>query len=217
MSYEWLREMELSPKAARFISPSTILLCQVRGSAMKIHYNPSIRINFILKTLAKTLYPDASLTPSQKLLQSPSGFILECHGVLRTVPVTINNSGICLYFHIYDISKIPLLIGRPIMRLLREKPLWGHLDFKVGNSTVNIPLAHSVNIIVEPKPEQDSIEEVLMASVEEMAQPALDDEHFVQRGIAGRAHWTWQKWAAITSINRVETSSSRPKICLSSQ
>jgi len=62
------------------------------------------------------------------------------------------------------------------------------LDFKVGNSTINIPLAHSVNIIVEPKPEQDSIEEVLMASIEEMAQPALDDEHFVQREIAGRAH-----------------------------
>ena len=34
--------------------------------------------------------------------------------------------------------------------------------------------------MVEPKPEQDSIEEVLMASLEEMAQPALDDEHFVQ-------------------------------------
>ena len=43
-------------------------------------------------------------------------------------------------------------------------------------------------MMVEPKPEQDSIEEVLMASLEEMAQPALDDEHFVQRGTASRAH-----------------------------
>jgi len=34
-------------------------------------------------------------------------------------------------------------------------------------------------MMVEPKPEQDSIEEVLMASLEEMAQPVLDDEHFV--------------------------------------
>ena len=34
--------------------------------------------------------------------------------------------------------------------------------------------------MVEPKSKQDSIEEVLMASLEEMAQPALDDEHFVQ-------------------------------------
>jgi hypothetical protein len=34
--------------------------------------------------------------------------------------------------------------------------------------------------MVEPKPKQDSIEEVLVVSREEMAQPALDDEHFVQ-------------------------------------
>jgi hypothetical protein len=33
---------------------------------------------------------------------------------------------------------------------------------------------------VEPKLEQDSIKEVLMASLEEMAQLVLDDEHFVQ-------------------------------------
>jgi hypothetical protein len=33
---------------------------------------------------------------------------------------------------------------------------------------------------VEPKPEQDSIEEVLMMSLEEMAQPIIDDEHFIQ-------------------------------------
>ena len=66
------------------------------------------------------------------------------------------------------------------MRLLQVKPLWGHLDFKVGTSTIPIPLAHSINTMVEPKPEQDSIEQVLMASLEEMVQPALDDEHFVQ-------------------------------------
>ena len=35
-------------------------------------------------------------------------------------------------------------------------------------------------MMVEPKPKQDSIEEVLMVSLEEMAQPALDDEYFIQ-------------------------------------
>ena len=64
MSYEWLMEAELSPEVARITSPSTILLCQVRGSAMKIHYNPSVGINFISKALAKTFYPNTSLTPS---------------------------------------------------------------------------------------------------------------------------------------------------------
>jgi hypothetical protein len=41
-------------------------------------------------------------------------------------------------------------------------------------------LARSHNVIVEPKPKQDPIEDVLMASLEDMAQPALDDEHFIQ-------------------------------------
>jgi hypothetical protein len=35
-------------------------------------------------------------------------------------------------------------------------------------------------MIIEPKPEQDSFEDVLIASLEDMAQPALDDEHFIQ-------------------------------------
>jgi hypothetical protein len=39
MSYEWLTEAELSPEVARIISPSTILLCQIRGSAREVHYN----------------------------------------------------------------------------------------------------------------------------------------------------------------------------------
>jgi hypothetical protein len=118
MSYEWLREAELSPEVTRITFLSTILLCQVRGSARRVHYNPSVRINIILEELARTLYLDTSLTLSQKLLQGPSGFILESHGVLRTVPVRIKNSRICLDFHIFDILEIPLLIGRPIIRLL---------------------------------------------------------------------------------------------------
>jgi hypothetical protein len=121
-SYEWLREAKLSPEVAQIISPSTILLCQVRGSAMKIHYNRSIEINFISKALAKTLYPNTSLTPSRKLLQSYQDLFLKAMGS-RVVPFIINNLGICLDFHIFDILEIPLLIGKPIMRPLLEKPL----------------------------------------------------------------------------------------------
>jgi hypothetical protein len=33
---------------------------------------------------------------------------------------------------------------------------------------------------VEPKPKQDLIEEALMASLEEMAQPSFDVEHFIE-------------------------------------
>jgi hypothetical protein len=180
MSYEWLTEAELSHEVARVTSPSTILLCQIRGYAREVHYNPYVGINIISKDLADILYPDTSLTPSQKLLQGPTGFILESHGVLRAIPVRINNSEICLDFHIYDIPEVPLLIGRPIMKLLQEEPLRGQLDFKVGNSTMTIPLDRSINTMVEPRPKQDPIEEVLMTSLQEMAQPTFDVEHFVE-------------------------------------
>ena len=103
------------PEVARIITPSTILLCQIRGSARKVHYNPYVGINVISKELADTLYPNESITPSQKLLQSPSGLFLQSHGVLRVVSVRIKDSEICLYFHIFDIPEIPLLIGRPII------------------------------------------------------------------------------------------------------
>ena len=33
---------------------------------------------------------------------------------------------------------------------------------------------------MEPKPEQDPIEDVLMASLEDMAQSTLNDENFIQ-------------------------------------
>ena len=72
MSYEWLTEAELSPEVAWITFPSTILLCQVRGSVRRVHYNLSIGLNIISKEIVRTLYPDMSLTLSQKLLQGPS-------------------------------------------------------------------------------------------------------------------------------------------------
>ena len=72
------------------------------------------------------------------------------------------------------------MIGRPIMKLLQEQPQRGHLDFKVGNSTVVVPLARSINMIVGPKLEPDPVEEILMLTQEEMAQPFFNHEHFVQ-------------------------------------
>jgi hypothetical protein len=50
----------------------------------------------------------------------------------------------------------------------------------LGNSTINVSLARSHNAIVEPKLKEDSIEEVLMTSLEDMAQPLFDDEHFIE-------------------------------------
>jgi hypothetical protein len=50
----------------------------------------------------------------------------------------------------------------------------------MGKSPIIISLARSNNVIVEPKPEQDPVKDVLMTSLEDMAQPALDNEHFIR-------------------------------------
>jgi hypothetical protein len=54
------------------------------------------------------------------------------------------------------------------------------LNLKLGSPPIVVPLSRSNNAIVEPKPEQDPIKDVLMAFLEDMAQPALDDENFIQ-------------------------------------
>ena len=68
------------------------------------------------------------------------------------------------------------------MRFLQEQTQRGQLDFIVGNSTIIVPLARSINTIVEPEPEPDPIEEVLMVSQEEIVQPFFDEEHFIREG-----------------------------------
>jgi len=50
----------------------------------------------------------------------------------------------------------------------------------LANSTIVVPLARSINTIVEPKLEPDPIEEILMLTQEEMAQPFSNHEHFVK-------------------------------------
>ena len=59
------------------------------------------------------------------------------------------------------------------MKLLQEEPQRGHLDFKVGNSTIVVPLARSINTIVEPKLEPDPIAEILMLTQEEWPNHSL--------------------------------------------
>jgi hypothetical protein len=53
------------------------------------------------------------------------------------------------------------------------------LNIKLGKSPIVVSLARSNNAIVEPKLEQDPIEDVLMESLEDIAPLALDDEHFI--------------------------------------
>jgi len=50
----------------------------------------------------------------------------------------------------------------------------------LGNSTINVSLARSHNAIVENKPKEEPIEDVLMASLEDMARPQFNTEQFIE-------------------------------------
>ena len=180
MSHEWLAEMELSTEVARIIAPSHILPCVFKGTTIEAHYCPTVGMNIILKALAKNLYPNESLIPSHKLLKIILGVILESYEVMRSIPLRIRDSEYHLDFHIYDVSDTSLLVGLPLGTLFQGRPNQGLLNLKLGSSPIAMSLARSSNAIVEPKPEQDPIEDVLIASLEDMAQPALDDENFIQ-------------------------------------
>jgi hypothetical protein len=54
------------------------------------------------------------------------------------------------------------------------------LNLRLGSSPIVVPLERSHNAIVEPKPEQDPVDEVLVASLEDLAQPTFNVEHFIK-------------------------------------
>jgi hypothetical protein len=137
-------------------------------------------MNIISKALAKELCPNESLISSHKLLRTPFGVTLESYGVMRSIPLCIRGSEYRLDFHIYDILDRSILIGVPLGTLFQERSKQSLLNLKLGNSTINVSLTRSHNAIVEPKPEQDPIEKVLMVSLEDMAQPVFDNEHFIE-------------------------------------
>ena len=88
---------------------------------------------------------------------------------MMSIPLRIRGSKCRPDFHTYDILGVSLLVGLPLGTLFKERQKQGLLNLKLGSSPIVVSLACSNNVIVEPKPEQDPIEDVLMASLEDMA------------------------------------------------
>jgi hypothetical protein len=74
------------------------------------------------------------LVLTNKLFKSPSGLMFECCGIARAVPIEVNETEVCLDFHIYAILDFDLLIGYPLEKLFKEKPSYGSLDEKLGTT-----------------------------------------------------------------------------------
>jgi hypothetical protein len=60
------------------------------------------------------------LTPTIKLLKSPSGHIVLSLEILYVLSIQVKYTMVHLSFYIFDIMEFDLLIGQPIERLIQE-------------------------------------------------------------------------------------------------
>jgi hypothetical protein len=69
-----------------------------------------------------------------------------------------------------------LLTGQPIKRLIHQGQI-GKLNIRLGkNFELSIPITHSLNAKIKPIPEQDPMEEVKVASLDDLIEPNLKDD-----------------------------------------
>jgi len=143
-SKEWLMEVKHSSEAIRIFSPSTTIPCSLRGTIIKALYNPTIRTSIMSEFLAKHLLGNMPLVPTKNIFKSPSGLIFKCSGIIRAMPIEINETEVDLDFNINAILDFDLLIGCPSEVLSQEKPSHGSLSEEFGKTTsathLNIPM-----------------------------------------------------------------------------
>ena len=78
-----------------------------------------------------------------------------------------------LSFYIFDIIEFELLIGQPIERLIHEGQK-GNLNVKFRKTlNLTLPITHSINGEAELNPEQDPMDEVMVASFLNQPNPIL--------------------------------------------
>jgi hypothetical protein len=104
--------------------------CTLRGTTVEALHNLTVETNIMSQFIVETLLGKMLLVPTNKLFKSPSGLIFECCGITRAVPMEINETEVCLDFHIYAILEFDILIGHPLENLIQEKPSHGGLDDK---------------------------------------------------------------------------------------
>jgi hypothetical protein len=69
-----------------------------------------------------------------------------------------------------------LLIGQPIERLIHEEKK-RKLNIRLGkNFELSVPITHSLNAKIEPNPKLDPVEEVKVASLDDLIEPNLEDD-----------------------------------------
>jgi hypothetical protein len=116
------------------------------------------------------------LAPTTKLLKSLLGHIVPSLGIFGALPILVNRTKVHLNFYIFDIMEFDLLIGQPIERLIHEGKN-RKLNIKLKkNFELSVPIIHSLNAKIEPIPKLDPVEEVKVASLDDLIEPNFQDD-----------------------------------------
>jgi hypothetical protein len=118
ISHEYLEESELSTNIIRLDSSSTYIRYQIHRDPFSAFYNPVVGIDIMFASFAHDLLEYMPLTPTTKLLKSPSGHILPSLGILYVLPIQVKQTLVHMSFYIFDIIEFDLLISQPTERLI---------------------------------------------------------------------------------------------------
>jgi hypothetical protein len=131
---------------------------------MQALHNPTVETNIMSEFIVETLLGKMPLVPTNKLFKSPSRLIFGCCGIARAVPMKINETKVCLDFHIYAILDFDLLIGYPLEKLFKEKPSHGSLGEKLGTTASATHIPSLENPKAKQQPNHNTFEEVKFIS-----------------------------------------------------
>jgi hypothetical protein len=179
MSRERLDEAEASTDVIELPTKMRHTRCELMGSKYDVGYEPRLGINIISSSLAKYLAVASSLSRSSKLLNIPSRKTVGCQGVLQVCPVKFTEHELYLDFHLFDLPchhTHSIIIGRPIMKILEQSPRRPELELRIGDDFLPVSYFRTENTPVEAEPTPDLLEEVMAASLAELAQPNFEEE-----------------------------------------
>jgi hypothetical protein len=176
-SKEWLKEVKCSSEVIHILSPSMTMTCSLKGTSMEALHNLTVGTNIMSQFIEETLLGNMLLVPTDKLFKSPSGLIFECCGIARAVPMKINETEVCLDFHIFAIFEFDLLIGCPLEKLFKENPSHGSLDEKLGTTASATPIRCPENPKAKQQPNYNMFEEVKFVSLFISPKLACETEH----------------------------------------
>ena len=176
MSREWTEEVESCSSIIQIYRNPRIIFYAIGDTyPQEIFYDLKVRVNVMSRILADQISPEQPLTFSHNHLKWIDGQIVECHSILRVVPLMMGNNRIYLDFHIFDIPEGVelILVGRPIEPLVNLNRDRATLEVKVGREVTLVSLVRPCNTIAEARPEQDPLKEAVCTIQEGLTQPSL--------------------------------------------